>query len=402
MPKILKSKTTVYNQANIRVWTDENADIVPFFGNPFKILPKLQASSELTNKVTAGELFLQTLENSPAQLVTALCNEMKSIPTRLPSVVNKRQNYLTPTARSALAEIKNLVDTTEATLKVIQHKAEAKPQIREQYLELCGLLCKLVNPAINQKSICYYEGNNHYHVVDNDKPLAEAIITILNTTHIPFDGDLPDSFASNKKSISFYQQRNKWFEVSNHSVNIELTFNAEYESLMATIKKMQSDTSYNINFINTAVSIATTIKRQKEESLNSNTSYAIEVIKATHQLLINPQNAIQHQKEYLRLANLAEGKPSLGKQLKGLMQIFLGTALILGGVLIAVTSHGIATPLSAFIIKTGWGIVIGALLGGIGIGAGLNGARLFQNGKRTGLSKQLVELTEINRLRMRS
>ena len=394
----MKTNITVFTRARIDAWKEELRKLSILKGNPLVIFSRWTRSNELSANITQGQKFIENLNDTPHILVEQLYTGMNAIVAQfefgLFDPANK-ESYLSAVARNNLAEMKAMVQSVDTLLN--SRSGYTKDDIRNKYIEICGLLAKLITPNKQQPSVCYFGQNNEYLAYHNNRPVAQAFIKLLNTTHIPFDGNLP--VRNGIRSITYYKGKNPWMTQAEFEHMEQEAFNNEYQSLKKALDGFSPAISLDKDYRMMARSIMRTLKESRETSLLSQNDYATRVLQTTHALFLNPTSIVA-QKDMFRLANISEGKPNYNKKLKGLLMAFLGTALILGGVLLAVTSAGIATPLSGLIIHSGIAVMTtGIILAVTGVGAAMNSASLFNSGKRTGLSKQMVDLVHVNSLR---
>jgi hypothetical protein len=233
---------------------------------------------------------------------------------------------------------------------------------------------------------------------DQDMEFAETIMSILRTTFIALDGDLPDDMALKSRCVDGYNA----FYPTTTPAELEQFERQQYDqAINGTKTRLQTIPATSskelLDVANTGMSIVNLIEKDKKAHADFDIKFATTILQKTNQLFDNPQDQILHQK-YRSLANFDNsGKPSTLKKVCGIMLIFAGVLTIAVSALFIAASFGKSAPLSDIGIKIGvnaisQGVSIAAEITGIGLLLG--GIGLFSNGMRKGLSKDMMKFDD--------
>ena len=264
---------------------------------------------------------------------------------------------------------------------------------QQEYLYICGMLC-----AFREELIAHSELEN--------QDLAEELLNLYKNSRLTYLGDLPDEMKqlqAGEDSANFYL-RIKTQALADAKVTPEhkpadlIDFDEALEKLSKTILGPNLSNNFPSEQNQLAQHIRDAIVKEKVRIHHDfDMKFATTVLHRTNDLLRQPFS-VKAQQEYLRLASFADGKPSSRKKLKALMLGLLGFTLIAVGVYIAVSTLGVATPVSANIIHSGTValILMSTILGLAGIGANIRAVGLFGDGMRKDLCKQMHNLVDKN------
>lgn len=238
-----------------------------------------------------------------------------------------------------------------------------------------------------------------------NKGLATLIHSALLSMHIAENGNLPDELALSQSCLLLYRslQQTHSQDLRELSANELVSYERkEYEKAMShlrtTLRRIPRTSQELKNLAETGETVAKFYLDKVNEltqngKIDSDLSEITKILNQTTALAKAPSNAYL-QREYKEAAEKAAGHPSFGKKLGGLLLAFLGAAVTVASVLVAVASFGGSTPLSALGVTVGTGALTKGLAGaGILVGSGMliGGLGLFNSGKRKAESKIRLE-----------
>jgi hypothetical protein len=382
-----------YNKANINRWIVQCTNLEESIKKSFKPWRAgLQAQlDKYRGLINDGNIFLRHLAHAPNLAVDAA---NAAIDKFVEDYEYRHPIHQGPITRSVLRGLKRergLISSESGPGAMMTPEQLVKK--RQEFLYICGMLC-----ASRQKLLAKSEQEN--------PDLAEELLTLYKYSHMTYLGDLPDEFSqlqNGESSAGFYERLKAQALLDRKIVqNPKDADLLDYDEVLLKLNKTLLGPNLSPIFASDQIQVARDIRdaivKEKERIYHEfDMKFATTVMLKTDELLRQPFS-VQAQQDYLRLASHADGRPSFKKKLKAFMLGLLGITLIAIGVYIAVSTLGVATPVSANIIHSGTAalILMSTILGLTGIGANIRALGLFGDGMRKDLSKQMHNLVEKN------
>lgn len=342
--------------------------------------------------VAEGELFLKKLNEKPADLLNELRDHLLQT---FADYQDRHPLGRSPQVRICLFNIQEklielgqpLVDTDMLypSYNIIFYPSNKLDQIN--YLRFCAFLWEMYHQVIRE---------------GRDEHFANLLQHLLEKTHIPEHGDLPDNLQTgNSADFYFLGIKNKnpaLFAMTEQDLLLRepQIFSDELDLIQPFFQRQ--------NVLQTQIETATYLiqaeintKLQKNEEVDYH--FYIHAMRGLNQALRTPY--VKRVAERIgELAEVASGAPSLGKKVLGGFIVVLGI-LVIGGSLAGLaatcggssllTAYGIGIGLS--LIETQIGLAFGfSLTAVLGVGLTLFGSHVVKAGVRQGVSKALKDV----------
>lgn len=363
--------------------------------------------SLLKKHIPLGEAFLLNLQENPSKLAEELKTDILE---RIYEFARKNPTNLSPAVRSCILFIdsKLIALRPQPTPTVVTYQEMYPSPIpilpserlrldRLYYLRLCGLLWEM-----------------YYNVQDKSQnnEFTTILSSLINSTHIDQNGDLPDLLAT-KKSITAHMEEAREEEskrqlsfcyLAKQSVQefIELEKSLFYHIYNETLKPLlQSNNHLQLHMENTVSLIFNEIKAKESGPLNETQEpidyhFYTEIICDFIDILKKTPKSDTGNHLSL-LTEYASGAPSIGKQIGGALLAVIGLLLIAASVAALLLTFGSTSLFTAFGIALGLSLLQFEITAGVvfsltaAASAGLTffGAKTITNGLQQGLSKEI-------------
>lgn len=338
-----------------------------------------QYKETLEEQIIEASIFLGRLLKSPKQLVNQLSlyidKELESYKVNYPA--NQNENV-----RICILELK------QRKKQITINSDEKSDGYRKQYHQLCGLLGSIHNRLENSNP---------------DSLFIQSIARLLDKTHIPINGDLPDQFALGVRCVDHYHDlypeiskiQLQQFEEDEYFNTLKLLQSklTRLDEIKLTDKKQNTKLK---NLVKIGQNLTSHIEKERIMP-DFDIHLAILMMKTTNQLL-ESDNKIVYKKKMMRLAEYDKnGKPSLAKKVGGILLALFATVIIAASALAAVASFGIATPLTAIGVSIGTTMIAQSTsiaIGTVGLFSLIGGIGLRRHGRRKGISKDLCDFVD--------
>lgn len=334
----------------------------------------------LAKHIPAAESFLATLENNPAQLVSAL--KVKIIKT----INEYEEKHFIKRSRQVRISLWQIHNSLELLAPDVYDKREQQLN----YLRLCGYLGNLyANVALENK----------------DKDFLSCLAQIMNSTHVHSQGDLPGRWKTNSNALVLCQAMKEKYPQA--FAKLEQDLEAREHAKFTELQQQLLDPSLicKTNVQQKVFLAAQTLRAEVDAKMKKNevidfhfyTRIATNLLSVYH----NPTD-FQAAKYLGDMATHASGASSFGKKLAGSLLVVVGALLIGASIAALVATCGSSSLLSAWGVALGLSLLHTQVIAGIGFsltavaGAGLTfwGGSIFKAGMRQGFSQKLVDVQE--------
>jgi hypothetical protein len=366
-----------YNQANLKFWHQEYERLQTQLKQSD---PAYNTLLELATLRRNAQAFLQSLRKNPRELVKNLCQNINKM---IDSFDAKYSSIKSETTIMLLQELRLFADFNRVQNEIVQN-SDVNYQYRIAYLVLCGSL----HTTKEKLQVIFTE--------NKVSELSVKITELISATHIDFLKNLPDELRFRESSMNIFRDERQEI-LDKLRVEFNTANNALKDRLAYYDNGPRNDLSKPMRDLIKV--IYSTLSDQFEKNKKTfDMQFAISVLNGTTDLIDPcPVDSAQAQINYSDLANRAPGMPNVGKQLKGLMLGLLAISIITTGVVIGMASVGVATPVSSYLISSGFYVLAMATGGLLAFGGAYGLAKsvgLFKQGQRAGLSKDMTDLVQ--------
>ncbi|ASQ46331.1 hypothetical protein [Legionella clemsonensis] len=347
--------------------------------------------SWIKNHTVKAQHFLKILRENPVTLVQSLQEKI------LKKFFDYEYNHpagLSPRVRICLlaihAKLEQLCTPAVNPSRLYPDlEANSSQSVQISYLRLCGFIWEM-----------YWQVKHE----ERNEEFTNLLIELINELHIDEDGDLPDDLRSGKTADAHFQ------EIKNEGGFLADLTNPALLMLESTIVKQKLHTLRNYltpqNSVHASMAYALQliedeIALKKEENETIDYHFYTAVMDDFLRIL-NPQTHHEAVKYLGKLAEYASGTPSLGKKIGGALLMVAGLAILTASIVgLAATfggssffsACGIALGLSLLQFEVAFGSLF-AISAVAGCGLTFFGNQTFNQGKRQGLSQELVTIQE--------
>ncbi|WP_131783776.1 hypothetical protein [Legionella gresilensis] len=340
----------------------------------------------IKRNVAQGEEFLQNIKNAPSLLVDNLSNKILS---RLKNYDKKHPLGLPEEVRGCLLYIQEkltLLTSTNTTVLPALNPEVIAPEIycaQINYLRLCGFLWEM------------------YRLVESkvqDKSFLLLLDELIESTHIPEAGDLPDEFQTGQTSNNYFSQtkRSTWLFSFDLSKTEKKIFEYELSSLQAYFQRQNL---LQISFENTTSLIQSEITERLANNEEIDYRFYTRILHNLNILKSDHLNS-EAREDLIFLAQYASGAPSISKQVLGGIAVTIGVLLIVASIGCLVATCFSGSPICALGIGIGMTLlqtqitfgIVSSLSAIFSSGLSFFGINKIKDGKRKGLSKELVDI----------
>ncbi|WED41804.1 hypothetical protein [Legionella cardiaca] len=352
------------------------------------VIEKCRKRIEWIDKhIQKGQQFLQTLNNNPSQLTTHLQQKL----------VANFKNYdfyhpagVSPQVRFCLLNLQEKFNE----LFTLPVPATLYPLTQVSYPYIQTYLTQTTS-HINYLRFCGFLWEMHHRVANEgiDEDFNNILVDLLNETHIPENGDLPDHMATGKTANIYYQEIKPTSSYLQDLTNEQLIdyeskiFEAQLSWLKPYLKR---ENPLQVHIANAVALIETEIKEKQQKNEPVDYHFYIHAVRDFNKITreVPDSEVITHLN---LLAEHASGSPSLGKKIGGVLLTIGGLALIVASI------AGLCATFGGSIAGITLGLTIlqasALTLTAIG-GSALTffGVKTVQNGMQRGLSKELQHI----------
>ena len=283
----------------------------------------------LQRHIPEATLFLRNLNKNPATSLNELQNR---IIVAFTTYEDEHLTGLSPQVRISLI-------ATQYGLKLLNKNENGLELMRINYLRMCGFLWDM-----------------YYRVAQENKedPFQNLLKTLLESTHIDENGDLPDHLKTGFTTTAWFEENKstkaEYFAIPEQDLpNIESQI-FQSEIVWLTQLKQEQKTMLQTNIINAAQLIKLEVqdKTKKKEEIDYHFYIrAMRNLNAVYHNFVDDQTA----KRLSDIAEYASGSPSIGKQVLGALLV------VFGGLLIATCIAGCVTAFASSLFCA-WAITL--------------------------------------------
>ncbi|MBI2786196.1 MAG: hypothetical protein HYX60_07810 [Legionella longbeachae] len=340
----------------------------------------------LTKHIPAARLFLQTINDSPAESVNALINKLVKAFT---DYEDKHLIGLSSQVRISLIAVRYGLNI------MLTYPTEYVPEYlniihRQNYLRLSGFLWNL------------------YHRVKQEQKDAsfETILgELVESSHILEEGDLPDHLQTNFSASAWFQSNKnttpEYFAISEQNLSAIEEQMLNNGLAFFTQDSLKINTSLQHHVFDAAKLIDAEIKMKKQKKENIDYHFYGRTVRILAEVFNNPNNQ-QAINSLAHIADFASGSTSVGNPVLG------GLLSVLGVLLIGASMAGFLATFGSSSILSVWGATLGlslleaeivcgvtsSLFAVSGLGLTFFAGPTIESGQRQGLSRKLMDVKE--------
>lgn len=350
---------TVINRANVNSWADNVRSLhklarIPRT-RPMLALYLRRELNRYSNLYQEGDAFLSDLSVNPLNSIMQLDMHLTKM------IVEFDRQY--PAERSLLVrQALFQLGSSGANIVLHAHSNNSLHSHRCSYLQYCGLL------AVVYKQL--EESNDKLA-----KVLLKKITTVLEQTHIKFDGDLPDQWAL-RENASGYFIRNNPLLTLHELVTLE---NENYRAATTNFEAVLAMLPEHIR--NNEIKIlARTVYADicmQQGNVYFDKPFFSKLLHSMTEFLKKPADQ-QAQQDFLHHMNHVKGRPSIYKKAAGLFLMVLASTITAAGTALSIM---LGAEFSAFVV--------------LGVAMVYEGARIFKSGCRHGTSLSMMSLFKL-------
>ncbi len=341
----------------------------------------------LMKHIPAGDLFLQKMYLNPGELVVSLTNDLLKT---FSEYEDTHLIGLSPQVRINLIAVRYGFNTLLSS-PIGLDPDQTNTVHRINYLRLTGFLWDMYNRVSQEKKDAQFE---------------KILGTLIESTHILENGDLPDYFQTHYSAAAWFQESKinapGYFAIPQHNlpgIEEDILNNG---LAMFSQNSLYQRTGLQNHVVNVAKLIDEEVKMKKQKNEDVDYHFYGRTVRILGEVFHNPNDA-QAAKRLGDIAEYASGNGSVGKQILG------GLLIVLGVLLIGASIAGFVATLGSSSILSSWGFALGlglfeaeivlgvastvAAVTGIGL-TFFSGPNTIRANQRQGLSQELMDIKE--------